>query len=292
MIDGIGEGGWIRQASLSAVVVVGLLPGCAPPAPPPQGTEEWESGIEGESSVSHTVEEPRAAIWSLVPPAAPIHTPPGFYEEDNVRYGWGCLPGNMLRGIVVVRFRESASRAERQAAIDLIDGEVVGGRGPVLGGEGFYYVRVEDDPKERALCDALMRLNVLPQVDVAMPYMVEEEPDTTRPSVPPTAPNDIPRGLYQDIRHGSACVSGPMVRATVVVIFREGTTQREKQAAIDLVRGEVVGGIRGVAGLEGYYYVRVEDDPEGWILCRAVSRLDGLPQVALASPVTFVGIND
>lgn len=104
-------------------------------------------------------------------------------------------------------------------------------------------------------------------------------------AVPAVAPDTVPAGFYdaENIRTGSACVSGRMLRGIVVVTFNEGTTQADKQAAIDLIDGEVVGGILPRDGKEGYYYVRVEDDPDGQVLCNAIEALNALPQVGYAS---------
>jgi hypothetical protein len=116
------------------------------------------------------------------------------------------------------------------------------------------------------------------------PTSARDMADTVRPRVPAVAPNHTPPGFYgpENIRHGSACLAGAMLRGIVVVVFEEGATQAERQAAVDLVKGEVVGGINPGVGREGYYYIRVEDDPDGQILCDATDLLDDLPQVALA----------
>jgi hypothetical protein len=55
------------------------------------------------------------------------------------------------------------------------------------------------------------------------------------------------------------------------------------------VNGEVVGGLNPHDGREGSYYIRVEDDPDGEILCAADRKLNGLPQIVRAHPVIFMG---
>jgi hypothetical protein len=60
------------------------------------------------------------------------------------------------------------------------------------------------------------------------------------------------------------------------VVIQIGATQEERQAAIDLINGEVIGGLPGVAGDEGIYYVRVEREEIGKILCAAEKTLNSL----------------
>lgn len=108
-------------------------------------------------------------------------------------------------------------------------------------------------------------------------------------TVPAVAPDTVPEGLYssENIRRGSACITGRMLRGIVIVTFYQGTPQAEKQEAIELVDGEVIGGSRPRDDLDGHYYVRVEDDPEGQVLCDAVETLRSLPQVINASEELF-----
>lgn len=112
-----------------------------------------------------------------------------------------------------------------------------------------------------------------------------QAPSPTSGPVPAEAPDTVPEGFYDsaNYRTGSACSTGAMLRGIVVVVFEEGTTQEEKQEAVDLVGGEVVGGMSGLE-YEGCYYVRVEDDPDGRVLCEAIDVLYGLPQVGVATP--------
>jgi hypothetical protein len=61
-------------------------------------------------------------------------------------------------------FKESASASERQAAIDSIAGEVIGGE-PV-GRGGYYYVRIRGDASGEAVFRAIAKLEKLSQVDL------------------------------------------------------------------------------------------------------------------------------
>lgn len=112
-----------------------------------------------------------------------------------------------------------------------------------------------------------------------------------RPRVPAQAPDTVPAGLFDEsnIRGTSACVTGPLVRGIVVLTFREGATQAERQEAIDGIQGEVIGGRHRGSG-EGYYYVRVEDDEDGQVLCQAFEHLNALPQVRRARAELLLGL--
>jgi len=76
-----------------------------------------------------------------------------------------------------------------------------------------------------------------------------------------------------------------MVRSIVKVAFKDGTVQRERQQAVDAVKGVVVGGAR-VAD-DGEYFVRISGSTAGDIQA-AVRKLQALSQVDLAVPM-FVG---
>ena len=103
------------------------------------------------------------------------------------------------------------------------------------------------------------------------------------PQVPPVAPDSIPTGLLDDVnlRTNAPCVSGKMVRDAILVRFQDGATQRQRQVAIDSVRGKVIGGVRFGSG-DGWYVVRVSDDGSGQGLCGALRVLSGMSQVRYA----------
>lgn len=105
-----------------------------------------------------------------VPPTAPDTVPQGLYDSANVvPYAPGSK-GGFLRGILLVVFEPEATPAERQEAIDAVDGEVVGGiRMDPL--EGYYVVRVQGDTFHELLA-VIARLEALPQVEFARPDYV------------------------------------------------------------------------------------------------------------------------
>lgn len=75
------------------------------------------------------------------------------------------------RNIVLVMFREEASRHQKQQAIDAINGVVVGGT-PLSKG-GVYYVRIPDDGTSRPLFRAIKKLRSFRQVELASPELPE-----------------------------------------------------------------------------------------------------------------------
>jgi hypothetical protein len=73
-------------------------------------------------------------------------------------------------------------------------------------------------------------------------------------------------------------------RDIVLLIFKNGTSIEQKQAAIDLVDGEVIGGAPPkIPGIEGVYVVRVPDDGTSRPLMRAIDALEALPQILAAT---------
>jgi hypothetical protein len=110
------------------------------------------------------------------------------------------------------------------------------------------------------------------------------------PTVPAVAPDTVPGWLYDFETSNSPVMSGTFLTNIVFVVFKQGTSQPERQAAVDLVGGTVVGGLRAY-GDDGYYVVRIEDDHPtvpGQALVEALELLKALSQVALARPEFYV----
>jgi hypothetical protein len=95
-----------------------------------------------------------------VPAQAP-DTTPGWLLHENNTYG------NYARGVVAVTFHEGTSLADRQAAIDKVRGEVIGGWRMILVKEGKYAVKVDDGGDPRKLDELIDQLSALPQVRLA-----------------------------------------------------------------------------------------------------------------------------
>jgi hypothetical protein len=78
---------------------------------------------------AHAPDSISSALWdSLVAPANLMIDAPG-------------LRGRWVRNVMLITFKRTATQADRQAVIDLIHGEVVGGN-PPLGDDGEYIVRI------------------------------------------------------------------------------------------------------------------------------------------------------
>jgi subtilisin family serine protease len=105
--------------------------------------------------------------------------------------------------------------------------------------------------------------------------------------VPVTPPDTIPAGLYDstniilDSPHFG--LSRRILKNTVAIRFHATATRDERQAAVDVIKGRVVGG-RQVAGGDGYYFVRLTDNGTGQQIRAAVDTLSTIPSVATAQP--------
>jgi hypothetical protein len=76
----------------------------------------------------------------------------------------------------------------------------------------------------------------------------------------------------------------PWIRSIVAVGFRAGTSQSDRQSAVDRVNGIVVGGIR-FRREDGDYFLRIPDSTFSGIQ-KAIAIEQALPQVAIAHPLT------
>ena len=102
---------------------------------------------------------------SVVPPQAPDTLPAWVMSGDSTVAFFGVPEYRVVRNVVRVKFKAGTPQADRQAAIDAIDGEVIGGRpAPPNVAEGTYYVRIQGDDTGRAAVDAADYLEALPQV--------------------------------------------------------------------------------------------------------------------------------
>ena len=102
------------------------------------------------------------------------------------------------------------------------------------------------------------------------------------PVVPPRAPDYEPEDMYADsaIIADTEWISGPFLRNVIGVAFMPGATQAERQAAIDLIGGVVIGGMAYAD--DGEYYVRIAGDYTGEAVVKATELLGSLPQVYAA----------
>jgi len=105
----------------------------------------------------------------------------------------------------------------------------------------------------------------------------------TRNLVPGQAPDSIPAWVYSDTNiasSGTTAIDAPFTKRIVIVEFKQGASAFQRDSAISVVGGTVVGGST-VPGQEGHYYVRLEDTV-GTALLAAASQLRAMPQVASA----------
>ena len=103
--------------------------------------------------------------------------------------------------------------------------------------------------------------------------------------VPATPPDSTPREYetFADTVNGGNHFGGPVLRDIIVLQFKRGTAQSEKESAICLVEGVVVGG-RPLTKNEGIYLVRIPGDRTAGTLFKAIGRLRPLPQVLFVGP--------
>lgn len=107
----------------------------------------------------------------FVPVPPPDSEPAEMYNAANLTTDSVHWSGQFVRDVVVVRFRPSATQAERQRAVENIHGIVVGGTVDERG-DGLYLVRLCPDPTNERLFNAIGALRRMPQVLWAMPDWV------------------------------------------------------------------------------------------------------------------------
>lgn len=108
-------------------------------------------------------------------------------------------------------------------------------------------------------------------------------------------PAEIPRnwsvpGHYWRPQNRGYCGfggAGPCVYDVAVVMFRNGATQQERQAAVDLVNGTVEGGLRATRS----YFIRLPTDTTFEVMRNSLGHLRALPQVEWAVPYDLSGVS-
>jgi len=129
--------------------------------------KRWEFNVPRTvSGYSFTVRvfttTPHESRVPLQPPAA---EPAWFRDPSNSIRCFGNSTAMCLKGVVRVMFRALASQEERQSAVDMVKGSVVGG------GDGFYYVSVPGNGTLANLEGHIRNLERLPQVQAALRYI-------------------------------------------------------------------------------------------------------------------------
>jgi hypothetical protein len=107
-----------------------------------------------------------------VPATAPDSVPAGYYDGSNLVRNPARLSAYFYRDIVAVLSKPTATIAQRQAAVDSVNGTVIGGL-PLCGaGDGLYLVRLPHDSTNNRPLDAATKLKGLPGVGAAAPDLV------------------------------------------------------------------------------------------------------------------------
>lgn len=107
-------------------------------------------------------------------------------------------------------------------------------------------------------------------------------------SVSALPPNTLPRAVAQEIYAPGNIVqehpamTGPYPRDVIWLVFRDDATQSDRQAAVDAIQGEVIGGAYVRPG--GIYYIRIPHDGTADPLHAAIAYLKTLPAVRTATP--------
>lgn len=135
-----------------------------------------------------------------------------------------------------------------------------------------------------------IELSVHPGVEVFQIALHARARRASNP-VPALAPDTLPDWIFapSNIIKNAPEMSGTFLRNVLIVEFHEETPQEERQAAVDLIGGEVVGGFRFYGENDGLYYVQISDDGTTAPLFHAIRTLQALPQVALAGHVDLEG---
>lgn len=205
---GTPSGGALRYAAVDSIAGDSLRVGRAdarwvfdqslgaPPAPPvvasDGATVVAPGGMSGPRMVGVAVPRAvtafRVTLYGsgtnvfTVPVAAPDQVPLEELEDsrapDNIVTNDPRIPGRLVRNKLWLLFRDSASAEQRQAAVDLVQGVVVGGRR--IGPSPYYYLRIPANPDSGGgpLAAVIRTLAALPQVQHVMPDVV------TGPAVP------------------------------------------------------------------------------------------------------------
>ena len=100
--------------------------------------------------------------------------------------------------------------------------------------------------------------------------------------VPLEPPDTVPSWARADSSFAGPSEYIPLrfIKNIVGLEFRKEATQHERQRAVDLVSGTVIGGYPGI----GIYLVQVDDPGDGSVIMRVVEMLEAMPSVSWAGP--------
>lgn len=106
--------------------------------------------------------------------APPSTVPDWVHADSSVSAPTDSVHLPFVKRVLQVRFRASATLADRQLAVASVNGAVLGGRLDGGGVNGIYYVQVPDDGTGSGLIDASTALRALPQVQMAFPEFLAD----------------------------------------------------------------------------------------------------------------------
>ena len=107
----------------------------------------------------------------MVPAVPPDSLPSDYSDTTKAVSGGEFVAGMILPDILVLEFKRNTSQADRQSAIALVKGMVVGGR-KRPDGDGLYLIRVPVDGTLKPLFQAIERLKQLRQVSTVTPEVI------------------------------------------------------------------------------------------------------------------------
>ena len=208
--------------------------------------------------------QPSGEQRSLVPAQAP-DTLPAWTLHDS------SYAGTYLKRVLIIRFRSTASQADRQGVIASINGVVIGGFRPPSG-EGIYYIKLPGNPT----IEALDSIATAWEADAPI-HVISLEGRTSQPlmrvhqPVPAQAPDTMPAWTLHDSSY-----AGYYLKGVLIINFRPSASLADRRAVIGSLNGVVIGGESSQAG-EGYYYVLLSDN-------RSVTAIDSIVTVLATDP--------
>jgi len=132
--------------------------------------------------------------------------------------------------------------------------------------------------------------NTVTAVSMSILISTDFPAEQTVTSTPPTA---IPDWVQADTNLGGptagSVVGVKYFKRVIRVFFKPSATLADRQLAVALVNGVVVGGWRALDGTGGFYVVQVPDDGTGNGVMSASAALQSLPQVAAAGVWSLLG---
>jgi hypothetical protein len=107
--------------------------------------------------------------------STPPDSIPSWFNSDAGMIGpTDSIGFRFTKNVVRVIFTDSSTLVDRQLAVALVNGKLIGGE-PVDRGSGAYYLWVADDGTGSQLWSITRRLSALPQVRLAMPVIALSE---------------------------------------------------------------------------------------------------------------------